>query len=261
MLRAKYLLVLLATLVTVPAQAGLIGFYTFEGNANDVSGSGNHGTVVGATLTASGYEGQAYDFSGSGQYIQSPININPTGIGSLPALTMGAWVQADAVGLRSLISHDNGGFDRSLYIDTRGAACPGASSCFSAFTGAGVLAGSTITPSPTVWHFVAARYNAATTSLTLDVDGVRVSTSSANPGTGWTFTRIGANPSFAEYFDGRMDNVFFYDEALTDARLDEIRIGGASEILGISAVPEPGSLALLAAAMLGCAFVTRRRAG
>ena len=31
---------------------GLVAFYPFNGNANDESGNGNHGTVNGATLTS-----------------------------------------------------------------------------------------------------------------------------------------------------------------------------------------------------------------
>ena len=30
---------------------GLVGYYPFNGNANDESGNGNNGTVIGATLT------------------------------------------------------------------------------------------------------------------------------------------------------------------------------------------------------------------
>ena len=32
--------------------SGLVGYWPFCGNANDISGSGNNGTVNGATLTA-----------------------------------------------------------------------------------------------------------------------------------------------------------------------------------------------------------------
>jgi uncharacterized protein (TIGR02145 family) len=44
---------------------GLVGWWPFNGNANDESGNGNHGTVNGATLTADrfGNAGKAYDFS------------------------------------------------------------------------------------------------------------------------------------------------------------------------------------------------------
>lgn len=39
----------------VPAQSfltnGLVAYYPFNGNANDASGNGNNGTILGATLT------------------------------------------------------------------------------------------------------------------------------------------------------------------------------------------------------------------
>jgi hypothetical protein len=33
---------------------GLVAYYPFDGDANDESGNGNHGTVHGATLTSKG---------------------------------------------------------------------------------------------------------------------------------------------------------------------------------------------------------------
>jgi hypothetical protein len=48
-------------------QNGLVGWWPFNGNANDESGNGNHGTVNGATLTADrfGNVNQAYGFDGN----------------------------------------------------------------------------------------------------------------------------------------------------------------------------------------------------
>jgi hypothetical protein len=45
---------------------GLVGWWPFNGNANDESGNGNHGTVNGATLTAdrNGTANSAYSFDG-----------------------------------------------------------------------------------------------------------------------------------------------------------------------------------------------------
>ena len=45
---------------------GLVGWWPFNGNANDESGNGNHGTVNGATLAADrfGNSGKAYSFDG-----------------------------------------------------------------------------------------------------------------------------------------------------------------------------------------------------
>jgi hypothetical protein len=50
---------------------GLVGWWPFNGNANDESGNGNNGTVNGATLTAdrNGIASKAYSFDGINDYI------------------------------------------------------------------------------------------------------------------------------------------------------------------------------------------------
>ena len=55
---------------------GLVGWWPFNGNAQDESGNGNNGTVNGATLTADrfGNAGNAYGFDGVGNYIEVPDN-------------------------------------------------------------------------------------------------------------------------------------------------------------------------------------------
>jgi hypothetical protein len=239
----------------LPAQwagAALIGFYDFEGSAADRSGNANHGSVSGATQTASGYEGSAYDFDGANDRIQIPIDIgHPT----LPLLTLGAWVNADSANaIRTILSHDNGGFDRQLDIDGRA----GGNFRYSAFTGTGVVSAG---PSPATtgsWIFVAARYNQSLNSLVLDVGDTRASFATGFDPSGWDFSWIGGNPSFGEYFDGRIDNVFLYDQILSDTRIDEIRLGGAAAILPQGPVPVPGTLALTIAALAGLGLTRAR---
>ena len=53
---------------------GLVAYYPFNGNADDESGNGNHGTVNGATLTIDrfGNENSAYSFDGIDDYIDIP---------------------------------------------------------------------------------------------------------------------------------------------------------------------------------------------
>ena len=52
-------------------QNGLVGYWPFNGNANDASGNGNNGTVNGATLTTDrfGNSNGAYSFDGIDSYI------------------------------------------------------------------------------------------------------------------------------------------------------------------------------------------------
>ena len=61
---------------TLPAYLptnGLVGWWPFNGNANDESGNGNNGTVNGATLTAdrNGNSNRAYSFDGLDDFIQA----------------------------------------------------------------------------------------------------------------------------------------------------------------------------------------------
>ena len=55
---------------------GLVGWWPFTGNANDLSGFGNNGTVNGATLTTDrfGNANQAYSFNGVSDFIDLGIN-------------------------------------------------------------------------------------------------------------------------------------------------------------------------------------------
>jgi hypothetical protein len=78
----KYLFLFLATLLVVlgnlSAQvnldSGLVAYYPFNGNANDESGNGNNGTVIGAVLTSDrfGNDSSAYEFDGTSTYITIP---------------------------------------------------------------------------------------------------------------------------------------------------------------------------------------------
>ncbi|MBK7429462.1 MAG: hypothetical protein IPI62_00575 [Bacteroidetes bacterium] len=53
---------------------GLVGWWPFNGNANDESGNGNSGTVNGATLVNDRYgnPSKAYNFNGINNFIEIP---------------------------------------------------------------------------------------------------------------------------------------------------------------------------------------------
>src|SRR5262245_2491756 len=93
-------------LATLPVHAGLIGLYRFEGNANDSSGNGNNGIVLGAALTGAGFSGGAYDFDGD-DTILLPIDISSA---TLSRVTIGAWVKTSSTsGIHAIVS-DGGDF-------------------------------------------------------------------------------------------------------------------------------------------------------
>ena len=57
---------------------GLVGYWPFNGNANDESGNGNNGTVNGATLTIdrNGVANSAYSFDGNDVITSKPKNLS-----------------------------------------------------------------------------------------------------------------------------------------------------------------------------------------
>ena len=118
-----------------------------------------------------------------------------------------------------------------------------------------------LAPSLNTWYGLAAQSDGSTLSLwlddgsgyapigTLDISAQSVA-DNALPGSAlnWTFGRGWYGGSFVDHIDGRMDNIRFSDTALAP-----------SEMIGLaSAIPEPGSLAILSLASLG--FLKRRRA-
>ena len=67
-----------AQVPTYVPTTGLVGWWPFNGNANDESGNGNNGTVNGATLTTdrNGVVNKAYSFTGIDDYINCGNNLN-----------------------------------------------------------------------------------------------------------------------------------------------------------------------------------------
>ena len=80
----------------VPAN-GLVGWWPFNGNANDESGNANNGTVNGATLTADrfGNAGKAYSFDGVNDF----IDINESNLMKpVNAISISLWAYIDSTG-------------------------------------------------------------------------------------------------------------------------------------------------------------------
>ena len=260
---------LLAVLTGASARADLVGYYTFEGNANDSSGHGNHGTLspVAPVLTAAGggYTGNgnanshAYQFGTGSTYtdpnnsfITVTINIDPS---SMPLVTFGAWVKADQTDsvIRGIISHDNGGFDRTIDVDNRADGI----ARWSFFTGSGTYSLVSSAAVTTNWTFLAARYNTVTNEAQFTINGFNTGVFNAVMGPGLSNTTIGRNPRFDMPFSGLIDNVFFYDEYLTNAQITDIYQNGVAP----TATPEPSTFALGFGALTVLVVARRRRGG
>ena len=90
---------------------GLVAYYPFDGNANDESGNGNHGTVNGATLSSNRNDddNSAYDFqvldwdagNNGGDYIYIPHSSEF----NFESFTLSAWVYRKSAGASNSPQH------------------------------------------------------------------------------------------------------------------------------------------------------------
>jgi hypothetical protein len=227
----------LGVLLTTSGQAavpldGLVAYYPFNANANDVSGNGNNGVVFGATLTSDrfGNPDSAYYFGGNGDYIyMAPsASLNITG-----DLTIAAWVDlsSSSVDANAVIFSDmleispHSGCSFRLWDGNKLRFFCGNQSLF-ATTPVGV----------DVWTHLAVVLSGTTATTyingALDSSGtVAVPTSSSvNP-------TIGASAQQAYGWNGGIDDITVYNRALSPAEISELA----------HVVPEPTFAALIGA--------------
>ncbi len=88
-------LVIVGMAGTGAAVSGLVGEWHFDGNAQDSSGNGNHGTISGATFVT-GISGQALSFDGVNDYVTSG-NGSSLNFGA-GYFSLSAWIKTTAMG-------------------------------------------------------------------------------------------------------------------------------------------------------------------
>lgn len=98
---------------------GLIGWWPFNGNANDESGNGNDGTVNGASLTSNRFNepNGAYEFDGNNDFISIP---HSESLNNSSEITVNCWIlleDSDSLRLNNIIGKDNDTFgNRSWFF-------------------------------------------------------------------------------------------------------------------------------------------------
>jgi trimeric autotransporter adhesin len=232
-------------LTTIQAQTwitnGLVAYYPFNGNANDMSGNGNNGIVVGATLTSNqfGIGNSAYSFS-SNSYIYAtapnlPLGNSPRTISGwimLPALSSqyvsvvaswgyGDWNPADCTGA---------GF--GLWIDVNGTSLSSWGS-FNDVTG-------NYSFHTNIFYSVAVTYD-GNGNVTLFVNGSIVTTK--NVGGLNTFTnnyllQFGKSThmdtyGWNDYLTGSLDNVRVYNRALSSTEVAQLYVLESAPVVNI----------------------------
>jgi hypothetical protein len=203
----------------VPApSSGVVAAYSFNAGQGttlaDVSGSGNHGTLSGATWTTSGRNGGGLNFDG----INDWVTVNDSASLDLTTgMTLEAWVRPTATGTvwRTLVFKERaGGMVYAMYANQNTNRPVGQVD----IGGERNAIGTAAVPLNT-WTHIATTYDGA--NLRLYVNGVLVATT---PVTGSIpnssgVLRMGGNSVWPEWLAGTLDDVRVYNRALTQAQI------------------------------------------
>ena len=205
---------------------GLVGWWPFNGNANDESGNGNDGTVNGASLTNDrfGLTNSAYQFDGTSSFIQTTAN----GFLGQQARTFSFWLNTSSASLQAPIDFYGGtGGAFSIVINNP---CPGVGvDC-----GTGVaMKGNQILLNGN-WHHCVLVYDSTIVNTISDVivymDGqiqTQVTCSSLNPNciinnTNSTDIVFGKTASNVRYVDGKLDDIGIWSRALNQQEIFDL---------------------------------------
>jgi hypothetical protein len=207
------------TLNVAASNPNLVGAWGFDEasgpSVTDASGTGNTGTITGATRTASGKFGSALSFNGINNWVTIP---DANSLDLTTGMTLEAWVRPDVTGSLwrcVLLKEQASSLIYALYAaDSTGKPAT------DVFTTADVgLSGTSTTPL-NAWTHLAATYDR--TTLRLYVNGTQVATKAVtgNIKTSTGVLRIGGNSSWSdEWFSGLIDEVRVYNTALTAAQI------------------------------------------
>jgi hypothetical protein len=233
--RLLFLVVLMLSTITIIAQNvpnyvpsnGLVGWWPFNGNANDESGNGNHGTENGATLTSdrNGKENSAYSFQDND--ITQSISTNYKGVLGKNSRTISFWF------LQEVISN----VDQQILLGYGDFILGGQ---FIATTLNGKIGVDILNASrhfATIplykWHHALYVYNGGNSidDVKLYFNGILQTDYSLSYGNEELNTQLGVNFSINngsikyQKFIGKIDDIAFYNRALTQEEITALYTG------------------------------------
>jgi hypothetical protein len=226
-----------------PADADLVAWLSGNGNANDSSGNGHHGTLVNGTAFTSGRAGQAFSFDGINDHITvspstalEPVNMS---IAMWVRATPGTGGQLQLLGDSSHASVANSGWALQILSNNHVGFAYGNGLGFPQVNSTSVVADNT-------FHHIAATFDG--NFLRMYFDGMLQSTVAYSGTRSVTGNSIffGRHVSLNRQLNGALDEIRIYNHALSQG-----------EVTALSAIPEPTSLFLLLPAT--AALFTKRQ--
>ncbi len=205
---------------------GLVAYYPFNGNANDESGNGNHGTVNGATLTTDrfGNTNMAYNFNGSSNKIYSTVDSKA----SISQVTVLAWINSKGTGgyatptIAGVFSSgsQNPYYALNLELYT---SYPRRPQFYAATTSVVASVGTNTRVNDNNWHHVATVFDGSQVNVYLDG---KLDNSQSFPYTLRSFTSavlaIGYSEGNYDWWNGAIDEVRIYNRALSPAEIQTL---------------------------------------
>ena len=236
-MRKNYFLVLLAILLTangiaqnIPSYVpkdGLVGYWPFNGNANDESGNGHHGTNNGATLTTdrSGKSNSAYNFGGT---TNGTIGINL----DLPYgdFTFSFWFNASDTTKNVLIDWRNNADGKSVLSFAFDSNYGGFVSLLrDNFNFETVNVYSNFSPYGNKWNFVSLSKDS--NKVSFFINGKLNSTAVYNQST-WTLNHLHLGNNFYDpdwYYTGALDDISIFNRNLSEKEISNLYLGCSHE--------------------------------
>ena len=211
---------------------GLIGWWPFSGNTNDLSGNGNNGTLNGPTITTDrfGQSNNAYSFDGLNDFISLP-NILPVQIG-----TISFWFQTNSNNAQILVYHANangddgfGSANANTIEDHTGLTSSPTNvlgACYVFDNSSGISHTSTETIAQNQWYHMAVTFNSTTAFCY--INGVLIYTmniSSESGNNSPTVTYIGRPRLATRFLSGKFDDLGVWNRVLTQQEITNLYNG------------------------------------
>jgi hypothetical protein len=214
------------TPVPTPAGHKLVAYYPFNGDTQDHSGNGNHGTNHGGTFV-SGVSGKALAFNGKDAYVEVSRMVGGD-------FTLATWVKTDANSLKGtqcyqgngLIWSDVGAGNNDFIM----AVLNNKLCMFTGNPDKSLLSSSNIVTGD--WIYVIVTREKLSGNVSVYIDGKRESSMIAGKNTlnANSHIHIGGNTLDKRFFKGTIDEVRIYNYALTadeiKANYDKLSLGG-----------------------------------
>ena len=212
---------------------GLVAYYPFNGNADDESGNGNHGTVNGSTLTEDrfGNIDQAYNFDGINDFIDIS---NISGLISSQGISLSIWTKnynpnssSNQQFLFLIGANPNA---RILMMDESNQVSGSILNCNCSDD---LYTSHTLNPNQ--WTHIALTYNLEIGEQKLYINGINMDSQTESMNNYYTTNnaakRIGSYGFNNRYFNGTLDDASIWNRALTEQEIQNLYNSSTVDII------------------------------